>query len=88
MKFFEVIGTHLDFLKGISPSLSFLNRESVSSSRSSSNDAMSIARDSLLSSSALWKQSLFLASRTRSFHMESLLTKVAAFPTIQRQYLH
>jgi len=53
MKNYEVIGTNLGNLTGTSDRLSFLNRESDSSSRSSSNAAMSIARDNLLSSSAL-----------------------------------
>jgi hypothetical protein len=40
-----------------------------------------------LSSSALWKQFLFLASTTTFLHTELLLIKVVAFPTIQRQCL-
>lgn len=82
--YLEEVASMSDF----SQRLSFLNCDSESSSSSSSNRTSLITLANFLSSSALWKQSLLLASTISFLQIESLLDKVDAFPNIQRQYLH
>lgn len=57
-------------VREVLPRLSFLNGDSYSSSSSISKDSSSMAFASFLSSSALWKHPLSLASLTRFLHRE------------------